>query len=258
MMNKYMKAAIEQAAVDYGVDVSVFDGGVHIISSKLFTERARRTKFDTPFLDIVFFGKGLLAVTDAKIRAYIERYLVKCGDDLFRAFDAPNIFVLDGELRKHGYHVSEIAQGFLPTGEKLKSKCNDDGLKLVVLRGSEISKLYQYKRFSEALCYDTDKARRDEIAVVYYDGNNPVAVAACSNDSDSMWQIGVDVLPGYRGRSLASSLVAKLSDLIEEAGIVPFYRCAWSNVASRRTAYRAGYADAWVELFSCEYKEQDK
>lgn len=257
-MNKHLKTAIEQAAVDYGADVSVFDGGVHILQAKPFTERARRTKIGTPFLDMVFFGNGLLAVTGAKIQPYIECYIAKCGNDLFRVLDAPNVFMLDDELNKHGYRVSEIAQAFLPSVESHKPECNDNGLRLVVLRGIDISSLYTYKCFSEALCYDTDKSRRDEIAVVYYDKDKPVAVAACSNDSDSMWQIGVDVLPGYRGRGLALSLVAKLSDLIEEAGKTPFYRCAWSNIASRRTAYRAGYADAWIELFSGEYKEHNQ
>ncbi len=247
---EYIKIAKMQAAADYGADVSVFDGGVHVVEAKEYASRARKTKTGKPFLDMTFFGAGLLAVADKSIMGFVTEYLRRCGRDLFRAFDAPNISELYATLAKHGYTVGEYAQAFLPSENKTKVICDDTGLKLETLYGSEISRLYEYKNFTEALCYDTISPRRDEIAVAYFDGDTPVAVAACSNDCDEMWQIGVDVAPDYRRHSLGSKLVAELTVLIEKAGKVPFYRCATSNIASRRTAYRAGYRDAWIELFS--------
>ena len=35
---------------------------------------------------------------------------------------------------------------------------------------------------------------------------------------------------------------------ILERGLVPFYCCAWSNVASARNAIRSGFRPAWVQV----------
>ena len=37
-----------------------------------------------------------------------------------------------------------------------------------------------------------------------YDNGRLVKLAACSADGDTMWQIGIDVLPKYRRKGIAS------------------------------------------------------
>ena len=88
-----------------------------------------------------------------------------------------------------------------------------------------------------------------------YDVGRLVGLAACSADCDSMWQIGVDVLPEYRRHGLASALTSRLAVEILERKKVPFYCCAWSNIGSARTAIRSGFRPAWVEMTikSAEY-----
>ena len=63
-----------------------------------------------------------------------------------------------------------------------------------------------------------------------------------------MWQIGVDVLPGYRRKGIASAMTSKLALEILERDKVPFYCCAWSNVKSARNAIKSGFRPAWVEM----------
>ena len=63
-----------------------------------------------------------------------------------------------------------------------------------------------------------------------------------------MWQIGVDVLPAYRRRGIASALTSRLALEILARGKVPFYCAAWSNIRSVRTALRCGYRPAWLEV----------
>ena len=81
-----------------------------------------------------------------------------------------------------------------------------------------------------------------------YDGAKLVGLAACSADCDTMWQIGVDVLPEYRKRGLASSLTSVLAKEIIKRGKVPFYSCAWSNIRSARNAIRSGFVPSWAEF----------
>ena len=57
-------------------------------------------------------------------------------------------------------------------------------------------------------------------------------------DFDSMWQIGIDVLPEYRQKGIASALTSRLAVETLARGKVPFYCCAWSNIKSARNVLR--------------------
>jgi predicted GNAT family acetyltransferase len=92
------------------------------------------------------------------------------------------------------------------------------------------------------------------LGVGAYDGDKLVGLAGASADCNTMWQIGIDVLPDYRRRGIASALTSRLAVEILERGKVPFYCAAWCNVKSVRNAVRSGFRPAWVEMTakSCE------
>ena len=75
-------------------------------------------------------------------------------------------------------------------------------------------------------------------------GAHPRSVADC----DTMWQIGVDVLPEYRRKGVAGALTSRLALEIIKRGKVPFYCCAWSNIKSAGNAIKSGFRPAWAEL----------
>lgn len=77
-------------------------------------------------------------------------------------------------------------------------------------------------------------------------------------DCESMWQIGVDVLPEYRRRGIATAITSRLSDEILNAGKIPFYCCAWSNIASARNAISAGFRPSWVQITARPLEEINK
>ena len=70
----------------------------------------------------------------------------------------------------------------------------------------------------------------------------------CSADCEMMYQIGVDVLPEYRRKGIASALTSRLALEILALDKVPFYCAAWSNIKSVRNAIRCGFRPAWVQL----------
>lgn len=101
-------------------------------------------------------------------------------------------------------------------------------------------------QWSNALC---EKRRElDILGVGAYDGRTLVGLAACSADCETMWQIGVDVLPARRRQGIASALTSHLALEILEREKVPFYCAAWSNIRSVRNAIRSGFRPAWVEM----------
>ena len=116
---------------------------------------------------------------------------------------------------------------------------------LRILTQTDFADLY-LPEWSNALC---EKRRElDVLGVGAYHGERLVGLAACSADCDSMWQIGVDVLPDHRRRGIASALTSRLAIEILNRNKVPFYCAAWSNVRSVRNAIRSGFRPAWVEM----------
>ena len=63
-----------------------------------------------------------------------------------------------------------------------------------------------------------------------------------------MYQIGVDVLPAYRQKGIASALTSRLARAVLDLGKLPFYCAAWSNLRSVKNALKCGFTPAWVEL----------
>jgi len=76
-----------------------------------------------------------------------------------------------------------------------------------------------------------------------------IGMAGASADCEMMWQIGIDVLPDYRSKGLATALVARLAREILLRDKVPYYGTATGNIASQRVAYRAGFKPAWTCVY---------
>ena len=121
----------------------------------------------------------------------------------------------------------------------------DCGLELRVLTPEDFSALY-LPEWGNALY--APRRERDVLAVGAYDGDRLIGLAGCSADCETMWQIGVDVLPEYRRRGVGSAVTARLALETLDRGKVPFYCCAWSNIRSARNAIRSGFRPAWAEL----------
>lgn len=108
------------------------------------------------------------------------------------------------------------------------------------------------KRFSEALAFS--KTYPDILAVVAMDGDKIMGMAGSSEDSKTMWQIGIDVIPEYRGKGVATNLVSLLKDEILKRGKVPFYGTAESHNFSKQVALNSGFFPFWAEAVSRKLK----
>ena len=77
-----------------------------------------------------------------------------------------------------------------------------------------------------------------------------IGMAGASADSETMWQIGIDVLPEYRGRGIGTNLVTLLKNEVLKRGKIPFYGTVESHLNSQNIAISAGFFPAWAELYS--------
>lgn len=92
-----------------------------------------------------------------------------------------------------------------------------------------------------------DAPTAGESAPVHAD---PIAMVGLSDDSPIMRQIGIDVLPAWRGAGIASVLVRDAARLTLAEGYLPFYGTSPSHIISQRVAMNAGLVPTWWEYVS--------
>ena len=236
-----LKIAMEQSATDLGANAADFQKSENVTVTSTVSDGARRY-LKLPFsCQIVSYGNNAVASVSPEFREITESYINKYPVE--HLFETPNMHVLNEALIKQGQKICFMAEYFLPDLNALRPL--DCAYKLRVLTQDDFSELY-LPQWSNALC--ESRKQLDVLGIGAYDNGTLVALAGCSADCDSMWQIGIDVLPEYRRQGIASALTSRLAIEILNRGKVPFYCAAWSNIRSVRNAIKSGFRPAWVEM----------
>ena len=242
MNNKdILRIAMQQSAIDLCADESDFEREENVVVISEESKDARKY-LKLPFsCQLVSYGNNVVASVSDEFREIAENYINKYPTE--HLFETPNLHVLNDALMKKGQKICFMAEYFLPDINALRPL--DCPYELRVLTQDDFSDLY-LSEWSNALC----AARRhlDVLGVGAYDDGKLVGLAGASADCDTMWQIGIDVLPEYRRQGIASALTSRLAIEILLRGKVPFYCAAWCNVKSVRNAIKSGFRPAWVEM----------
>ncbi len=236
-----LRIALEQSAIDCGCEPEDFlsDKNTVVMSRKNTKARAY---LPLPFeFDLVSYGGCIVAQTSPRMKDTVEWYIEKYAVE--HCFETPNAIALNERLAAFGYKVCFMAEYFLPDMNALrKLEC---GYETRVLKPEQFA-VYYTGEWTNALC--AERQDRDMLAVGAYDGGRLIGLAGCSADCESMYQIGVDVLPDYRRQGVASAVTSRIAVEIVKLGKVPFYCAAWSNIKSVRNAIKCGFRPAWAEL----------
>ncbi len=242
MTNREILAvAVEQSAIDLSCRPQDLLGGENKVVLSRPHPQARRY-LELPFAcNLASYGGSLIASVSAEARDAVTAYIGRCAVE--HCFETPNLHVLDAALAPLGLRTCFMAEYFLPDLSALEARpCRQE---LRLLGPEELAELY-LPQWGNALC--EKRKELDVLALGAYDQGRLVGLAGCSADCDTMWQIGIDVLPEYRRQGLAAALTSRLALEALARGKVPFYCAAWSNIPSVRNALRSGFRPAWVEL----------
>ncbi len=231
--------AKEQSALELGCTAADFEQGGIFTS---VTHPKARKYLKLPFdLQLVYYGGRAVISAKPELRKLAENYLRQYPD--YRGFQTPAINALAKELQPFGLAPRHMAEYYLPDPSAIPDlPCT---FETRLLTQPDFKDLY-LPEWSNALC--ADRAHLDVLGVGAYDNDRLIGLAACSADGEEMWQIGIDVLPEYRRRGIASALTSRLTKEILARDKVPFYCAAWSNIASAGNAIKCGFRPAWVEL----------
>ena len=191
--------ALAQSAIDLNCTPEDLVSGQKTVVQSLPHPKAR-AYLRLPFAcDLVSYGGGVVASVSPELRdivtAYIEKYPVE------HLFETPNLHALDDALAPHGLRTCFMAEYFLPELQALRPlPCSYE---LRLLQPEDFKELY-LPQWSNAL--SDKRPHLDALAVGAYDGDTLIGLAGCSADCDTMWQIGIDVLPSYRRQGIAAAL----------------------------------------------------
>ena len=236
-----LRIALQQSAVDSNCRAEDFLSEQNVVVVSSFRKGARKYLTSAFDCDLTSYGSNIVASVredlQDTVRAYIDKYSIG------HCFETPNLHALNDALREKGLLICFMAEYFLPDVQSLR-----------VLPCAYETRVLPPKEFAH--CYTPEwgnalSAKRkedDRLAVGAYDGGRLIGLAGCSADCEAMWQIGIDVLPEYRRKGVASALTSRLATEILERGKVPFYCAAWSNLRSVRNALASGFKPAWVQM----------
>ena len=242
MTNSEIKEiALRQSAEDIGCQPKDFLSDKNVIVPFCLGKKARKYYKEPITCDFVSYGSNIVAATTEEVSGLVTEYIGRF--EFYHCFETPNMHWLNDRLAEQGHKVCFMAEYYLPDVNKIPAS---DCLYEMRLLGQDDFKELYLPEWSNALC--SDRKHLDVLGMGAYDNDRLVGFAACSADCDEMWQIGIDVLPEYRQKGIASALTSRLAREILERGKVPFYCSAWSNIRSARNAVKSGFIPAWVEM----------
>ena len=224
-----------------------FSRGENLITPAILHEKRRMFSEKQSFLQMVTFGNNAVISADKRILPWLsERAKGQTG---FTLFEQPAFFELETELRKYGQKMAPTHHMFVPTPDLIDIETD---LSVQWLEQEDLVPWYGREEFPNALCDLFHPERPDVLAVIALDSDRVMGMAGCSADCPEMWQIGIDVLPEYRGRGVGKALVTLLRNEAFRRGAIPYYGTSLSNIPSWKTALSCGFLPSWIEVESHE------
>lgn len=242
MTNQEMlQIAMRQSAEDIGCAADDFLKSSNVTVPFHLGANARRYYKLPISCSLVSYGNNVVAAATDEVSDLVTEYIGRY--EFYHCFETPNMHWLNERLMEKGHKVCFMAEYYLFDADRVQNPgCPYE---VRILGPADFEELY-LPEWSNALC--KERKQLDVLGAGAYDQGRLVGLTGCSADCHDMWQIGVDVLPDYRRRGIASALTAILAREIMERGKVPFYCTAWSNIRSVRNAVKSGFIPAWAEM----------
>ncbi len=238
-----LQIAMEQSALDAGCQAEDFCQKENKVILSQKHDGARKNFGNLPlFCSLISYGNNVIASVDAQIADAVGAYINTVP--FHRCFETPYMHRLTNILTSYNMEIGLTREGFLPDTDILRPLPCLYPIRL--LNPPDFAHLYTTPWSNNAL--SKKFCHLDILAVGAYDGDRLIGLAGCSADCDTMWQIGIDVLPDYQRQGVAAALTSTLAWETLQRGKVPYYCCVWSNIPSARNAIRSGFRPAWIEV----------
>lgn len=246
------ETAYRQLALDLNTTPERIQEGGVIFTLPALNPGRRAYSREMPFFEMATIGTATVIMANEGLWPALRDWS-KDAEEPHWLLEFPRMQKLAEILAPYGYGLTQSFHHYLPSRDFVPAAA-PKGLTLKLLEREDIAAYYPNEAWPNALQGQENPARPDVLALLALDGGASAAMAGASADSPSLWQIGIDVLPNYRGRGLGTLLVENLAYEVERRGALPFYGTSLSNIHSQNIVWKCGFRPAWVGV-SAKKKE---
>lgn len=242
-----MKIVKEQFSEDYNCKIEDFNNRENIVTDYKKIEGRRVYSDEKEILKILIFNGKAIICADECIKKWCVDNLVNISANWMFLYSV--LRRIDAKLNEFGYEIDNTHHYYLPNqNDNNEDISNDiDFRNIKWYEKDEIKQFENDDRFYEAFAFDSNYP--DVLAVSLLDNDGHiVGMAGASADSERMWQIGINVMPGEGGKGIAKKLVTILKNEILKRGKVAFYGTVESHIISQKVALAAGFYPAFAEI----------
>lgn len=241
----------KQMAIDYSCteeEIRDFNNYVKIDEHRINTRAYKKDNHIAKMISLN--GKFILSV-DERIKEEADKLISYKGEWMSLGQHAMK---LNEITQPYGYSAVDQHHYYLPIGTPRLSKNDIDEMKkiykITLYEKDELERFRGDGRFTSALTF-VEKAP-DMLAITAEADGEILGMSGASADSDTMWQIGINVFEKARGKNIGPMLTILLKEEILERGKLPFYGTAESHIQSQRVGLKSGFWPAWWESYSYE------
>lgn len=255
MSRVYIDRMYEQLARDYSCDAKDLKSTENVFTKKILMDGRRTFKEDDYLVKVLSInGKAVFCIDEMIYDEVCDKFKDASGA-WFNIYTS--LKELDEVVAKYGYGVTDQHHFYLPTGAKYFSDEEFEALTANMdfawYEKEDIKQFSDDGRFHNAFSY-VDTAP-DMLGVAALIDGKIAGMSGVSADSEYLWQVGIDVLPEYRGRNIGPILTTLIKEEVLKRGKVPFYGTAESHIQSQKVAIKSGFMPMWWEAITSRVKE---
>ena len=244
----YKKELYHQLSLDFSLPPEQFPLQKNHFVMKQYLDGRRIYQSDLCILQILSTdGHMVVNSTDPGLLSWMKETYQGIYGAWICEYD--KIFKINEKLKEYGHYIADGHPFFIP---KALPQIIAPGFEVQWYEREALAQFVGDPRYTNAIGGDDN--RPDMLAVSAIINGQIAGMAGASADSPTTWQIGIDVLPAYRGNRIGTTLTALLAKEVEGRGFLPFYGTGSSHIQSQNVAVGAGFVPAWWELYTKEMK----